>query len=131
MFLGLRQGFGDAVLTFVESHLLEPRERPAAFGVEIAFLLGERFVEHLIDEGERLAYRDRLALGVEHPCVARVDAHAGADGGLREVDGGDVAGLQEAQRAWEFGLQRGDIFAAGGDQSRSRPGTTNEDDTGC
>ena len=47
---GFGQGFGDAVFALVEALLLEPRQGPAAVGVKVAFLLGEHFVEHLVDE---------------------------------------------------------------------------------
>ena len=40
--LGLGKRLGHAVLAFGEAELLEPRQRPAAVGVEVAFLLGQR-----------------------------------------------------------------------------------------
>jgi len=52
--LCLGEGFGHAVITLGESRLFEPRQRPAAVGVEIALLLGQRLVEHLVDKRERL-----------------------------------------------------------------------------
>ena len=96
--LGLGERLGHAVLAFGEARLLEPRQRPAAVGVEVALLLGERLVEGLVDERQRLAHRERLALGVEHLGVAGVDRHARADGRLRQVHRRDVAALQVGER---------------------------------
>ena len=64
--LGLRERLGHAVLALGEARLLEPGQCPAAVGVEVALLLGQRFVESLVDERQRVAHRERLALGVEH-----------------------------------------------------------------
>ena len=83
--LGLGEGLGHAVLPLVETRLLEPRHRPSAVGVEVALLLGQRLVEGLVDERQRLAHRERLARGVEHLGIAGVDRHARADGRLRQV----------------------------------------------
>ena len=96
--LGLGELFGHAVLALGEARLLEPGERPAAVGVEVALLLGQRLVEGLVDERQRLAHGERLALGVEHLGVAGVDRHARADGRLREVHRRDVAALQVGER---------------------------------
>ena len=74
--------------------MLEPRQRPAAIGVEIALLLGQRLIERLVDQRQRLAHRERFALGVEHLGVARVDRHARPDGRLRQVHRRDVAALE-------------------------------------
>jgi hypothetical protein len=41
----------------------------------------ERLVQGLVDEGEGLAHADRLAFDIQHPGVAGVNVHAGADGG--------------------------------------------------
>ena len=112
--LGLGELLGDAVIALGKADLLEPGQRPAGIGVEIAFLLGQRLVEGLVDQGQRGAHRDRLALGVEHLGVAGIDRHAGADGRLRQVHRGDVAGLQMRQRLRQFGLERGDELAASG-----------------
>ena len=94
--LGLAESFGDAVLALGEDVLLEPCQRPAAVGVEVAFLLGQRLVEGCVDQRQRIAHRDGLALGVEHAGITRIDTHAGADGGLRQVHRRDVAGLKMA-----------------------------------
>ena len=114
VFLALESCLGDAVLAFGKAELLEPGQRPAAVGVEVALLLGQRLVEGLVDEGQRLAHRERLALGVEHLGVAGVDRHAGADGRLRQVDRRDVAALQVGERPGQLGLERGDELAARG-----------------
>ena len=111
--------------------LLEPSDRPAAVGVKIAFLLGEHLVENLVDERQRLAYGEGLASRVEHPRVAGVYRHAGADGGLGEVDRRDVARLQEAQRLWQFRTERGQILAARrGTGASAGTGAADEDDAG-
>ena len=96
--LGLGEGLGHAVLALVETGLLEPRHRPARVGVEVAFLLSQRLVEGLVDERQRVAHRERLARGVEHFAVARVDRHARPDGRLRQVHRRDVAALEVDQR---------------------------------
>jgi hypothetical protein len=96
--LGLGELLGDAVLALGKARLLEPGERPAAVGVEVAFLLGQRLVEGLVDQRQRLAHAERLALGVEHLGIAGIDRHAGADGRLRQVHRRDVAALQVGQR---------------------------------
>ena len=112
--LGLGELFGHAVLALGEARLLEPGQRPAAVGVEVALLFGQRLVERLVDERQRLAHGERLALRVEHLGVARVDRHARADGRLREVDRRDVAALKMGERRGQFGLERGDELAACG-----------------
>ena len=112
--LGLGELFGDAVIALGKAGLLEPGERPAGVGVEVAFLLGQRLVERLVDERQRGAYRQRLAFGIEHLGIAGIDRHAGANGGLRQVHWRDVAGLQVCQCLRQFGLERGDELAAGG-----------------
>ena len=95
--------------------LLEPCDRPAAVGVEVAFLLGEHFVEYLVNERQRLAHGQGLAGRVEHLRVAGVYRHAGADGSLSQVDRRDVAGLQQAQRLRQFRTERDQILTARGD----------------
>ena len=66
-------------------------------------MLGQRVVERLVDERQRLAHRERLAFGVQDSGVARVDRHAWTDGGLREIHRRDVAALQVGQRRGELG----------------------------
>jgi hypothetical protein len=92
--LRLRQRFGHAVFAFVEGVLLEPSQRPAAVGVEISFLFGQRFIKRCVDQRQRLAHGDGLALGVEDFGVAGVNAHARANGGLRQIHRRDVARLE-------------------------------------
>jgi hypothetical protein len=72
---------------------------------------------------------ERLALGVEHLGVARVDRHAGADGRLRQVHRRDVAGCRWPARR-QFGLERGDELAAGGGGRVGRARAADEDDAG-
>ena len=128
--LGLGQRLGHAVLALGEAGLLEPRQRPAAVGVEVALLLGQRFVEGLVDERKRLAHRERLALGVEHLRVAGVDRHARTDGRLRQVHRRDVAALQVRERDGQLGLERGDELAARGGGRIGRARAADEDDAG-
>lgn len=47
--LGLAENFGDAVIALREPVLFETGEHPAAVGVKIAFLFGERLVERRVD----------------------------------------------------------------------------------
>jgi hypothetical protein len=96
--LSLGERLGHAVFALGEARLLEPRQRPAAVGVEVALLLGQRLVEGLVDERQCLAHGERLALGVEHFGVAGVNRHAWADGRLRQVHRRDVAALQVRER---------------------------------
>jgi hypothetical protein len=56
----------------------------------------------LVDERQRLAHAERLALGIEHLGEASVDRHARADGRLREVHRRDVASLQVGERLREL-----------------------------
>jgi hypothetical protein len=65
--LGLGQSFGHAVLRTCKAVLLEPGQRPAGVGVEVALLLGKHLVQGLVDQRERIAYRDNFALSIEHP----------------------------------------------------------------
>ena len=128
--LGLGELFGDTVIALGKADLLEPGQRPAGVGVEVAFLLGQRLVEGLVDQRQRGAHRERLAFGVEHLGVAGIDRHAGADGGLRQVHRGDVAGLQMRQCLRQFGLERGDEIAAGGGGGVGGALAADEDDAG-
>ena len=114
VFLAWASVFADPEIAFGKTNLIEPGQRPAGVGVEIALLLGQRLVEGLVDQRQRGAHRNRLAFGVEHLGVAGIDRHAGADGGLREVNRRDVAGLQMRQGLRQFGLERGDELTAGG-----------------
>ena len=91
--LGLGEGFCDAVVTLVEAVLLEPCDGPAAVRIEVAFLLGEHFVEGTVDQLQRLAHGQGLALGVHYLGGAREHRHARTDCCLREIDRRDVAGL--------------------------------------
>ena len=52
--LALESSLGHAVLALGEARLLKPGQRPATVGVEVALLLGQRFVEGLVDECQRL-----------------------------------------------------------------------------
>ena len=130
VFLALESCLGHAVLALGEARLLEPSERPAAVGVEVALLLGQRLVEGLVDERQRLAHRERLALGVEHLGVAGVDRHARADGGLREVHRRDVAALEVGERRGQLGLECGDELAARGGGRVGGARAADEDDAG-
>ena len=47
---GVGEGLGGAVLPRLEPLLLKPGQCPPAVRVEVAFLLGERLIEGLIDE---------------------------------------------------------------------------------
>ena len=104
VFLPCDERLGHAVLAIGEAVLLEPRERPAAVGIEVALLLGQDFVERLVDERERLAHGELVARCIEHLRVAGEDGHAGADGGLCEIDRGDVAVCRCARSCWQLGL---------------------------
>ena len=128
--LGLGERLGHAVLALGEARLLEPGQRPAAVGVEVALLLGQRLVEGLVDERQRLAHGERLALGVEHLGVAGVDRHARADGRLRQVHRRDVAALQVGERHGQLGLERGDELAARGGGRIGGARAADEDDAG-
>ena len=94
--------------------MFKPRKRPAAVGVEVAFLLCQNFVEGLVDEGKSVPDRERLAPGIKHLGVAGEHGHARADGRLGEVDGGDVAPLEMGQRERQLSLERGYEVATGG-----------------
>ena len=128
--LGLRQRLGHAVLTLSEARLLEPRQRPAAVRVEVALLLGQRLVERLVDERQRLTHRNRLALGVEHLRVAGVDRHARADGRLRKIHRRDIAALQMGERHGQLGLKRGHEIATSGGRCIGSVRAADKDDAG-
>jgi hypothetical protein len=113
-----------------KADLLEPGQRPAAVGVEVALLLGQGLVQHLVDQRQRGAHRKRLAFGVEHLGVAGIDRHAGADGGLGQVHRRDVAALQVGEGLRQLGLERGDEFAAGGGGGVGGALAADEDDAG-
>src|SRR5262249_50444839 len=119
---------GHPVFPFSEAVLLEPGDRPARVSVEVAFLLGERLAERLVDEGECFSHGERLALGVKHLCITSVDRHARPDGGPCEVYGSDVAALQMRQRRWQLRLKHGDELAACGSWRRDGTRAAHEDD---
>ena len=127
---GFGEGFGIAVLAFVELVLFEPGECPAGVAVEFAFLFGEVFVEELVDELEGGADSHGGAVVFEDGGILGEDGHAGADAGLGEVYGGDVALLEGVEGfgevSFEFGeeLATGDFFCVGG------AGAADKDDGG-
>ena len=130
VFLALESCSATPYSPSAKPDLLEPGQRPAGVGVEVAFLLGQRLVEGLVDQRQRLAHGERLALGVEHLGVAGIDRHAGADGGLRQVHRRDVAALQMRERLRQLGLERGDELAARGGGCIGGALAADEDDAG-
>ena len=105
-------------------------KRPTTVGVEVTFLFGQRLVECLVDERQRVTHCEWLALGVENLGVAGVDRHARANGGLCEVDWRDVAALQVCESAGQFGLERANKLAARGGGRASIAPAADEDDAG-
>ncbi len=76
---GRREDFGLTVETLIEALLLEAGERPLGSAVKFAFLLGENFGEHLIDDAERSADAHSFAIGLKDlgesrrpPCRGRL-----------------------------------------------------------
>ena len=103
--LGLGERLGDAELAFE----LKPACSNQATAQRVSAskspsLFGERLFERLVDERKRVAHRERSPADVEHARVAAEDGHAGADGGLGEVNGRDVAGLHRTQRRGQLRL---------------------------
>ena len=84
----------------------------------------------LLADIEKLNDLHRLSAGVEHLPVAGVYRHAGADGGLGEVYGGDVARLHVRQSPGEFGAEGGEELAAGGEGGGGGGAAADEDDAG-
>ena len=110
--------------------MLEPRQGPAGIGVELPLLLGQHLVHGMVDQRQGVAHGYGIALGVEHLGVAGVDRHAGTDGGLGEIDRGDVAGLQVREGRGKLGLEGGDELAAGGQRGVRATLAADEDDAG-
>jgi hypothetical protein len=68
-------------------------------------LLGQDFVESLVDERQRRAHAHRCPVGFEDPGVAGEDGHARPDASLSQIHWRDVALLQVAECGWHFMLQ--------------------------
>lgn len=59
--------------------LLESGDRPTAYGVEITFLVGEHFVENLVDLHRHCTHGRRFSIRGEYLGVAGASGHSGAD----------------------------------------------------
>ena len=130
VFLALRERLGHTVLALGEARLLEPGQRPAAVGVEVALLLGQRLVEGLVDERQRLAHARAACPRRRAPWRSGCRPPCRADGRLRQVHRRDVAALQVGERRGQLGLERGDELAARGGGRIGRARAADEDDAG-
>src|SRR5262249_16733388 len=110
--LALGELLGTTEVTIREAVLFEPGDGPAAVGVEVALLLGQRLVEGLVHQRERIAHGERLALGVEHLRVTGGDRHARTNGRLRKVHRRDVAALEMGKRLRQLRLEGREELAA-------------------
>ena len=112
--LGFGEGLSVPKGAFVHAVLLEPGQSPAGVGIVLALLLGEVLVQVEVDELQSRAHAHGLAVRLQDFAVAGEDGHAGADGRLGQVHGGDVALLKLAQGLGKFTLQGGEKLPAGG-----------------
>ena len=124
------EGLGLPVGALGEAVGVEPGEAPAGVGVEVALLLAEDLVEHGVDLGEGLGDAHVGAVGADDAGVAGEDAHAGADGRLGEVDGGDAAAAQGLDGLGEGAAQLAHEAAAVGHGGVLGTGPQHEDDGG-
>ena len=131
VFLALQSVSATPYSPSVKPILLEPRQRPAAVGIEVAFLLGQRLVERLVDERQRLAHRERLALGVEHLRVAGIDRHAGADSRLRQIHRRDIAACRWASATGNSALSAVTNSRRVAVGASRRAWAADENDAGC
>jgi hypothetical protein len=128
--LGFRQRLGNTERAVVHAELLEPGQGPARIRVELPFLLGEDFVERLIDEPERRADAHGTAIGLHDLGVAGEDRHPGPDRRLGQVDRRDVAGPEIAERFGQLLPKRSDELLARRQQSIGWTRAADEDDGG-
>lgn len=127
---GFGEGFGIPILAGVELVLFVPGEGPAGVAVKFPFLFGEVFVEELVNELEGGADAEGGAVVFEDGGILGVDGHAGADAGLGEVYGGDVALLEGFEGGGELAFEFGEELAAGGFGGVGGAGAADEDDGG-
>jgi hypothetical protein len=124
------EGFGLAVGAVGVLVLLEPGDRPPGIAIKLAFLLGLEFVEDLVDQLQGGADAHGGAVGFEDGGVFGKNGHAGADAGLGQVYGGDVALLQGFEGFGEFAFEFGEELAAGGFGGVGGAGAADEDNRG-
>ena len=77
------QLLGHAVRTLVEPRTARTSDRPPGLRVELALLLVEHLVEHLVDQPERRAHPHRRPVRLDHLGVPREHRHPRPDRRLR------------------------------------------------
>lgn len=92
--LGAGEDVRVAEFDIVEGVLAEKLHAEAALPIQLALLLVVEGVQLLIDDLQRGAHAHGLAVGFQHALIAAEYADAGADGGLRQIDRGNVGGLR-------------------------------------
>ena len=64
--LGLREGLRVPELARIQTVLFIPSQRPPGIAVELGLLCRQYFLEDLVDQGQRLAYRHSSAVCLDY-----------------------------------------------------------------
>ena len=130
MFLGAGEYVRVAELDGVEGVLAEQLHAEAGIAVQLALLFVVEGVQFLIDDLQGGAHGHGPAVALQYALVAAEHADAGADGGLRQIDRGDIGRLQLDQRRAQLAVQGVDELAAGAFPGVRRALAADEDDAG-
>lgn len=112
--LGACQCIRIAKFKVVEGVLSVQVYAETAVGVQLAVLLVKVHIQFLIDDLQRTAHGHGAAVCFQHPAIAGVHPHAGANGGLRQIHRCNVAALEFLQRRAQLSFQLCNKAPAGG-----------------
>ena len=102
-----------AEFNIVEGALCVQLHTETALFVQFAILLVEVEIQLLVDDLQCGADAHGGAVRLQHLGIAGVDPHTGANGGLRQIHRGDVAGLEFLQGGFQLPFQGVDEVPAG------------------
>ena len=112
--LGACQCIRIAKFKVVEGVLGVQVHAETAVGIQFAVLLVKVHIQFLIDDLQCTAHGHGASVGFQHPAIAGVHPHAGANGGLRQIHRCNVAALEFLQRRAQLSFQLCNKAPAGG-----------------